>query len=405
MKFGLLAVLGLLLGSLTAHFLMQDKGYVLINFRGYSIEMSVPILILILITLYFAIRLVLRLIKVPRELGEKAASMRQRSANKQFVKGLIQMAEGNWARGEKMLTRGVRRSETPLLNYLAAARAAQLQGAHERRDQWLKMAYEQTPEAANAILLTQAELQIAHQQYEEALATLRQLEEKQPNHTQGLALLARIYEELGDWQSLLDLMPRLKKRKSLAGDRLDDLSKKALGELIDVAGHERDPTALDSAWKAVPRALREQLFHRYVAASIACGRLDQIEPEIRKALGKHWDEDLVLLYGQLHTGSADKQLRHAENWLKSHADDVALLLTAARLCMRSELWGKARSYLESALAIESRPDAYHEYGRLLETLGETNEASEAFRSGLILAAGGDSGRPALVAPDPVDSEQ
>jgi len=62
-----------------------------------------------------------------------------------------------------------------------------------------------------------------------------------------------------------------------------------------------------------------------------------------------------------------------------------LLLAAARLCMRNELWGKARSYLEANLAIKPRPDAYELYGRLLEQLGERERAADAFRSGLTLA--------------------
>jgi uncharacterized protein HemY len=52
-----------------------------------------------------------------------------------------------------------------------------LLGQDERRDRWLRQAYENLPEAANAVLLTQAELQLDQAQYEPALATLRQIEE------------------------------------------------------------------------------------------------------------------------------------------------------------------------------------------------------------------------------------
>ncbi len=50
--------------------------------------------------------------------------------------------------------------------------------------------------------------------------------------------------------------------------------------------------------------------------------------------------------------------------------------------MANELWGKARSYLESSLALAPVPDAYALYGRLLTQLGEDERARSAFRSGL-----------------------
>ncbi len=59
---------------------------------------------------------------------------------------------------------------------------------------------------------------------------------------------------------------------------------------------------------------------------------------------------------------AAKQLKQVETWLKSYPDDAALLLAAARLSMANELWGKARSYLESSLALAPTADAYALYG-------------------------------------------
>ena len=91
-------------------------------------------------------------------------------------------------------------------------------------------------------------------------------------------------------------------------------------------------------------------------------------------------------YGQVRGADPAKQLKHAEGWLKAHPDDAALLTAAARLSMANELWGKARSYLESSLALAPAPDAYALYGRLLTQLGEDERASLAFRSGLALVS-------------------
>ena len=42
MKFGLIVIATLVASAFAAHFLLQDPGYVVIGFRGYLIEMSVP---------------------------------------------------------------------------------------------------------------------------------------------------------------------------------------------------------------------------------------------------------------------------------------------------------------------------------------------------------------------------
>ena len=52
MRLGLWALGALFVGALVAHFLLGDHGYVLITFRGYLIEMSVPALILVFVLLY-----------------------------------------------------------------------------------------------------------------------------------------------------------------------------------------------------------------------------------------------------------------------------------------------------------------------------------------------------------------
>ena len=256
MKLGFIVIGTLVLGAVLATWFSEDPGRLLLVFRGYTIQMSVPVMLLLLALLYIVVRIVIRILKAPRQLGAATARMRARQANKHFTRGLIEMAEGNWSRGERLLTRGVRKTDTPLLNYLSAARAAQKQGAHERRDNWLKMAYEQTPAAANAVRLTQAELQVEHQQYEEALATLRKLEENTPNHVQGLSLLARIYHELEDWEQLRDLIPRLRRHKAMTPEALANLEVGTYVKLLQNASSRRDLAGLRTLWQDIPKAAR-----------------------------------------------------------------------------------------------------------------------------------------------------
>jgi len=112
------------------------------------------------------------------------------------------------------------------------------------------------------------------------------------------------------------------------------------------------------------------------------------EKELATDLRREWRPRLVRLFGIVEGIDPPRQLKKAENWLKKHGEDPDLLLAAARLCLRNELWGKARSYLETVISIRPTPEAYQDYGSLLTQLGEGDAAADAYRSGLGLVATG-----------------
>ena len=73
-------------------------------------------------------------------------------------------------------------------------------------------------------------------------------------------------------------------------------------------------------------------------------------------------------------------IKRAENWLAKRGEDCDLILAAARLCLRNELWGKARSYLETVISLRPAREAYQEYGRLLNQLGVERDARSNVRA-------------------------
>ena len=385
MKFGIIVVIVLFISAFGAHFLLADPGYVVINFRGYVVEMSVAVLAGLAVALVLLVWLIRKLIIAPRRLGEAAGRYRSARSGKKLTKGMIAVAEGNFSRGEKMLGRAASTSDSPLFNYLQAARAAHLQGHDDRRDEWLRLAYKETPEAANAILLTQAEFQLDRGQNEQALATLRRLEEDSKDHAHALALMGRLYFKLEDWASLAELLPRLRKNTRLEPETLDRWAIRVHQQALDTAA---DVEVLDHAWKGIARKLRSDstLLIAYYEGLVRLGLHDRAEKELAAALRTDWRGPLVRLFGLVEATDTTKQLKRAEGWLKNHAEDPDLLLAAARLCLRNELWGKARSYLETVITMRPTPEAYQEYGNLLTQMGEADAAADAYKDGLGMVA-------------------
>lgn len=385
MRFGVAAVLAVVLGAFAAHFLLADRGYVLLNFRGYVIEMSVPGLVIVLVAAYLLVRAIALVIEAPsRWRAAREARQLERSGS-ELAAGLRHLIEGNWARSERLLTQGGKRAEAPLVNYLLAARAAQLQGATERRNEWLKLAHDASGEDAASAWLTKAELELQSGDAAAAVATLTELEAEKGEQPAAAALLTRALRACGDRTALLESLPRVLRAPLPSGEREETV---AFALAHEFARPELTTVRLDELWNMLSNELKAAplLVAARAGASQRLGRGEEAERELRTALKRVWHPALVRAYGEVRAADLGKQLKQVETWLKAYPEDAGLLLTAARLCMASELWGKARSYLESSLAIKPEPDTYALYGRLLAELGEGERALLAFRSGLGLVS-------------------
>jgi HemY protein len=412
MKLLFTILITLILAVSIALFAMDNPGYVLIAAGDWTAEstlaFSVVVILLSFTVLYYALRFVSGVRHVRGGLREWQHRRHERKAMKFLTRGLIDSAEGHWAASEKHVLKHVEDSHAPLLNYLAAARAAQAQGEDQRRDYYLKKAHESYEGADIAVGLTQAELQLQQQQLEQALATLRHLHQLAPKHAQVLKVLATVYQRLGDWERLLELVPELHKRKVFSQEEIDQLSHQAYLSLINkvvaskalinkqvneqvnkepVKPNAANIEALTSLWLRIPRHLQEdeEILLTYIHRLIQCGGDKQVEPIMRHALKKHRNQRLIHLYGLIEGDNVSKQLSLAEVLLIGHENDPVVLLTAGRLSLRNKLWGKARNYLEASISAGPSAEAYNELGNLLEHLGEQKLAASCFRKGLRLA--------------------
>ncbi len=384
------AFLALLAAVSVTLWVKQDNGYVLIGYGEWTVEGSLALFVLaaliLFLLLHISIRILSRLWHTPEQVAEWRRKRRLQRAHRSLTRGLVELAEGRWKVAERHLTRHAEQSETPLINYLAAARAAQLQGEHARRDDYLHLAHESMPSADVAVGLTQAELQLAHQQYEQALATLMHVRSLSPKHSYVLKLLKKLYENLGEWRKLEEILPDLRRRKVIADKDFQALERQVYSERLKQESEQVD--TLVHYWQTIPKELRldQQMLLDYGRLMLPLGAGPRVEPLVASSINRQWNSDLIVLYGQIELNEPSHQLAVAEAWLKQYPEDAVLLLTLARLALRNKLWGKARSYLEASIAIAPSPESYQQLGLLLESMGEADKAVACFRAGLGLAS-------------------
>lgn len=386
-------VLILALAIAVAVLWQSEYGYVLITSGQWTFENSLTgaaaVALLPLAGLYILIRLVLKLFRLPRDVRRYRHRRSAERVRRNIINGLIELVEGHWQKAEQMLLKDIENSDTPLLNYLLAARAAQQQDANQRRDEYLKRAHESTPRADVAVGLTQAELQLAHGQTEQALATLTRLRELAPRHPYVLKLLSRLYGQVNEWEKLAALLPELRKRRIVTGEKLLTLERTTYTNFLRFVARSGAVFNLEEQWRVLPRRYRNdpEIFAVFIDCLIEAGNPAAAERHLRAFLNKHWDDALVRRYGQIELPDTSRQLDHAEGWLKDHGRNAMLLLTLARLCGRLRLWGKSRVYYESSLAVHPTSAAYAELAELLESLGEKDSAYDCLRKGMALALG------------------
>jgi len=381
--------LALVGGGLLAQFLLADPGYVAIRFGRTLAETTLPVFLLLLAAAHLTVRGIAGAVGARRRLTALRVERRRRRAREDTQRGLLDLAAGNWRRAEELLTRTAADADSPAANYLVAARAADLQDAVDRRDAWLALAQENAPGERAAALVTLAEMQIRRGQDEAAVQTLEQLDASGDLNSRGLELLARLYPRLGRGDRLLALGPRLKSAKELPESQVSELLAQVQLEEVRAAGESGDQSRLEKAWSELPRGVRKlpKSIVAYARAAMACRDHPTAEKVLRELIDQQPDAAAIRLYGDVVLPDPLTPLDRAEGWLRKRPEDPELLASCARLCLRAQLVGKARSYLEASLARRPNSENSLILADLLEQIGEPANSAECLRKAVALSVG------------------
>lgn len=372
--------------------LESGSGYVLVAIAGYTIEMPFFIALFINIgfffVLFFLFSIVRMLLHTRRNMVGWATNQRRQRGLNRTTQGLVAFVEGRWDFARKSLDKAAENSSTPLVNYLFAARASSAIGDAKAVDGFLKQAELSTEGADVAIGLTQAELQLQNKQYEQALATLLRVKKQVSNHPVVLNLLVKVYTELSDWQSLLKLLPALRHGAKSEKD-VANLEQYACNELLVLAGKHGSEGALTDCWKQLPSSARKRsvIVACYAEQLIALGELELAESVLRTQLHRHYDTQLIEVYGRTVGEKPEKQLAYAEKLAKSNPDEVEVFIALARIARRMNLPEQAGKYYENSLAINASPSAYAELAALYASQGDYKKSAELYSEGAKLKSG------------------
>lgn len=393
-KLLIILALALLAGAGLYQFLATQHGYLVLSVGHYLVETTLWGALLSLLVLGLAVYLLgrlWRLLMLPRGWWRTRSGRRRLRVRDRTAQGVVDYLEGNWPQAIVNLKSGATRSEIPVVNYLGAAAANFNLGDYGQAEEWLRLAEKDGAADPLAVGLLRARMLLRNSDFGQALTLLNTLHRKAPGHPTLLRLLASARKGLQDWQGLEALLPDLKKHKAVSSSELSALEVEVHREILAAFGVPKPShkslteqrADLDRLWDALPRRLQKEasLVAVYVAQLQKLGAADTAESRLRRFINGHWDDQLVLLYGEIDADPGT-QLTAAEAWLRDHRDNPWLLEALGRLCMRSQLWGKGKEYFERALKLNPRPATWLELGELLLILQDTKGSNECFRKGL-----------------------
>ena len=182
-------------------------------------------------------------------------------------------------------------------------------GNYDASANWLRLADTKTPGAEMAIGITQAQLQLSSNHLEQALATLQSLHKKFPRHAHILKLLKQVYTRLNDWQSLEQLLPKLRKQKVISEDEYHQLETKAFQELFAKAyQYGRHRIALEDRiksareiWSKLSQNQKKDpaILLRYAECLVRLGADSKVEKVLRASLNNCFSDQLIRIYGKV----------------------------------------------------------------------------------------------------------
>jgi HemY protein len=376
------AVLLAVLAGAAALVARESGGNVVFVVPPLRIDMGLNLFLLITFVLFLLVFWAARIVQKAVDFPARVAAYRQRrneiGSSRALREALRALFEGRFARAERAAQAAQRLREIAGLAALVGARAAHRMREHARRDEWLARAADDRS-VDTARLATSAELWTDSREAQRALDAVVDLQAGGARHIQVARIALAAHLQVGRWTEVLKLVRLLAKRRALHDAAVRRLKMLAYRELLHDKRHEA--TALIETFEAIPLEDRRQVEIALEGARLLnlAGRGRAAADALEVALEANWDERLLDEYARAQALPVRERLERATVWLQFHPQDAALLRCLGQLCLRDQLWGKARTYLQESLRLRVHPATSLALARLAEQTDQQGEAVVHFR--------------------------
>ena len=370
----------------------ENKGYLLLSFDSYTTyETTLINAGIIAVLFYFTLLLVEWILRKLLSMSSVTRNWfgirKTRQAQKNSLLGMLALFEGDTKQAQKLLAKSAARSETPVLNYIAAGKAAHAEGKYDLRDDYFLKANECGESSMLAVGLIWAELQIDAKQVENALATLTELKKNNPNNKAISLLLLELYPHLENWKKYIYLLDAQSKNLGKNEKEIAKLRLNAHVHLFQQLASEGG-ISLKSWWDdKAPRWMKKELSYQKALLDAYlnenCGQ--QAEQFLIEKLNKQFSLPLLPYLKKVQLIDYHPLITFLEKKLKRESEKGLIHQALAYLMLKENKADAAIEHLTISLKTDPCVDDYAQLGTLLEKSGKLQEAQIIFREGLLFA--------------------
>lgn len=378
----IIVIAGIIVGPVLA----GHQGYVLIQTDNYDIETSVTALLIITSLLFVVLFLIEWLLRTGARTRSWFVQRKRSKARKLTQRALIKLAEGDHRQMEKLLIGHADHADQPVVNYLLAAEAASERGDKIRTNQYLERAAQIADTNQLPVDITRVRIQLTQGEIYAARHGVERLIGLSPRHPEVLRLAEQAYMRTGAYGSLLEILPSIAKADIYDEEKLQQVQQSAYLGLMDQTVTEQGSEGLTSWWKKQKRTTRHQPALQVAMAAhlIKCNESDIAQQVILDGLKRHYDERLVALMPELHSGDPKQLEKFLHKTMKQNGTTPLLNSTLGQVLLKQGEWQRASQAFKEA--IKQRPDTcdYAWLADALDKLHKPEQAAQMRHQGLML---------------------
>ena len=350
------------------------NGYVLLEFLNYSLETTVPLLILGLLSLYILIRVVILVWNSPSRIKYILAERSAKRTKKLLNESLLLLSKGETVKARKRLKSAASSNQPILQTFLLNIELSEAAGDHDSREEWVEKSLIAFPKVKPYILNFVATLLINSKNYIDAKAYIDQLFDANPTNPSAHQLLFELLVATKDYDLVLRKVFEFDKH--VDEDSLAEMFLKVIRDAV----HNNKP--LESILERIPKSIEKHplVMTGKIESWLASKEHIKAESVLRKLIPNTWNKTLILIYADLDNPSINELSGRVDNWLEDRPRDSNLWLAASRLAQRDGLWSKAKQCLERSIELSYSVSKYTELSLVLSELGEKEEALAALKS-------------------------
>lgn len=379
-----------LLALAVAGFSKFNTGSVTINLFEYQIQLSLNLLIILwLITfgiVYYGMRFIINLNRLPNKIKRARTNRALILSRRHLNAAGLNYFEGRFKSCYESAAKSIKHEtslDNKFLAYMLAFRSASmLRDSAKENKISTEISEFSEPKWQLAKHMIIAENLYNEQQYGQAIDNLQTVLQLDFKHIPARRMLLKVYLNLGNYHKAYEVLEWLLKNDSLREYKAIRYKARVIGGLFN---ETNDADELVRLYRRLDRKEQTSFLYGklYFEALI---RIKDYELALDFLVEHGKDESLQLIYREAilalakkidSTSATDRLLSVAEKCLPANRNSSELLLALGILSYRKQLWGKARSYLESSINLKTSLDGLIYLSFVAEATQDNQLLSEA----------------------------